>query len=279
MSSIVTGEAVVLELRPASFAARALSSIIDVLTQLLVLLALLVLFGETLARSLDPALSRALILTLVVLMLVGVPVAVETLTRGKSLGRLAMGLRIVRDDGGAVRFRHAFIRGMAAVLEIYLTVGALAFMVAVLNEKSKRLGDLMAGTYALRERVAAAPPVLAPMPPQLRAWAGLADIGRLPDALSRRVSRFLTQSAGLSSPSRAALAASLAAEVSAFVSPQPPAGTSAGDYLSAVMAERRDRSYRTLTRQREQTERVGRRLHRLPFDQSEDQSEVTKEAT
>lgn len=266
MSSIVTGEAVVLELRPASFAARALSSIIDVTAQLIALFALLMLFGETLGQSVDPALGAALILAIVVLVMVGAPVAVETLTRGKSLGRLAMGLRIVRDDGGAVRFRHSFIRGMAAILEIYLTAGSLAFMVAMFNEKSKRLGDIMAGTYALRERIPVPAPVQVLMPPPLRAWAGLADIGRLPDALSRRVSRFLTQSIRLSPQSRSILAAELAAEVSGFVSPAPPPGTFAEDFLRAVMAERRNRSYVTLTRQRTRTEQIGRRLHRLPFD-------------
>lgn len=265
MSSIVTGEAVVLELRPASFAARALSSIIDVAAALVVLVGLLVLFGQTLGESVDPALGTALILAIVVLVMVGAPVAVETLTRGKSLGRLAMGLRIVRDDGGAVRFRHCLIRGMAAVLEIYLTAGSLAFTVAMFNEKSKRLGDIMAGTYALRERIPASPSAPVTVPPPLRGWAGLADIGRLPDALSRRVSRFLGQSPRLSQQSRITLAAGLAAEVSVYVSPQPPAGTFPEDFLRAVMAERRDRDYVSLSRQRERTELTGRRLHRLPF--------------
>ncbi|WAP51198.1 RDD family protein [Arthrobacter sp. ATA002] len=265
MSSIVTGEAVVLELRPASFAARAVSSIIDVTAQLVVLFGLLVLFGQTLGESVDPALGTALILTIVVLVMVGAPVAVETLTRGKSLGRLAMGLRIVRDDGGAVRFRHCLIRGMTAILEIYLSFGSLAFIVALFNEKSKRLGDAMAGTYALRERISAPPAPQVIVPPPLRTWAGLADLGRLPDALSRRVTRFLTQSARLSPQSRSTLAAGLAAEVSAFVSPQPPAGTLPEDFLCAVTAERRDRDYAALSRQRDRTEQLGRRLHRLPF--------------
>lgn len=267
MSSIVTGEAVVLELRPASFAARALSSLIDVVVQFVVLFGLLVLFGRTLGESVDPALGQALILAIVVLVLIGIPVTVETLTRGKSLGRLAMGLRIVRDDGGAVRFRHCFIRGMAAVLEIYLTAGSAAFIAAMFNDRSKRLGDMMAGTYALRERVTAPPSRQVQMPPRLRGWAQLADMGHFPDALSRRVSRFLTQAPRLSAPARAARAAELADEVSAFVSPQPPPGTLAEDFLSAVTAERRDRDYARMSRQREQTERVGRRLHRLPFEE------------
>lgn len=265
MSSIVTGEAVVLELRPASFAARALSSLIDVVTQLLVLLGLLVLFARTLGESVDPALGAALILAIVVLVMVGAPVAVETLTRGKSLGRLAMGLRIVRDDGGAVRFRHCLIRGMTAILEIYLSAGSVAFMVALFNERSKRLGDIMAGTYALRERISAPGSPQVEVPMMLAGWARLADLGRLPDALSRRVSRFLTQSPRLSPQSRGALAAGLAGEVSAFVSPQPPAGTFPEDFLRAVMAERRNRDFATLTRQRERTEQMSQRLHRLPF--------------
>ena len=61
----------------------------------------------------------------VVLCFVVVPAAVETLSRGRSLGKLAAGLRIVRDDGGAIRFRHAVIRALIGFLEIYLTFGGL----------------------------------------------------------------------------------------------------------------------------------------------------------
>jgi uncharacterized RDD family membrane protein YckC len=57
MSAIITGEAVVLELRPASFAAR-------------------------------------------------------------SVGKLAVGLRLVRDDGGSIRFRHALMGGLLGAFAI-----------------------------------------------------------------------------------------------------------------------------------------------------------------
>lgn len=264
MSTIVTGEAVVLELRPAGFAARMLSAIIDVVAQVTVFIGLVLLVGNAVAES-DPALAQTLSLVLVVLMFVAVPAGVETLTRGKSLGRLALGLRIVRDDGGSVRFRHAFIRAITAVLEIYLLAGSLAFTVALFNTKSKRLGDILAGTYALRDRVVAPLPPLAHTPPELEPWADLADMGRLPDGLSRRISRFLAQSGRMAAPARTALAAELAAETSGFISPQPPAGTHPEAYLRAVMAERRDRDYVRLDRQRDQTEALAARLHRMPF--------------
>ena len=265
MSSVVTGEAVVLELRPATFAARAVSSFIDVFVQLVTLIALVLLVGRVNER-LDPALSRALPLVLLVLVVVVLPVTVETLTRGKSLGRLVMGLRIVRDDGGAIRFRHAFIRGVVAVLEIYMLLGSLAFLVALFNQKSKRLGDILAGTYALGDRVAGSVPPRVYMPEPLQGWADLADIGRLPDPLSRRVSRFLEQAPRMAPQSRSRMAADLATETAAYVSPRPPLNTPPEEYLRAVVSERRDRDFIRLQRQRERSSALAERLHRLPYE-------------
>ncbi|NQD89266.1 RDD family protein, partial [Paenarthrobacter sp. CM16] len=159
MSSIITGEAVVLELRPASFAARALGLILDVVSHI-VLAILLIILVSIASEDLDEAAIRALILSSVVFSIVIVPVTVETLTRGRSLGKLATGLRIVRDDGGSIRFRHAVIRGLIGVLEIYLTFGGLAIGVALFNDRSKRLGDIVAGTYSLRQRVPSKPRIM-----------------------------------------------------------------------------------------------------------------------
>jgi uncharacterized RDD family membrane protein YckC len=265
MSSVVTGEAVVLELKPAGFAARGLSILIDITAQVIVAVLLVLLVGRAFGGVLDQALTTALLLVMVVLLLVVVPVAVETLTRGKSLGRLVMGLRIVRDDGGAIRFRHAFIRGMLAVFEIYMLGGSLAFLVSLFNERSKRLGDLLAGTYAMRERVVARPRALAVMPPALQQWAATADIGRLPDALARRMSQFLAQAPRLTPQARQALSLDLAAEASHHVSPPPPATTHPEEFLHAVIAARRERDYTAMMRQRERTEATTRRLHTLPF--------------
>ena len=264
MSSIITGEAVVLDLRPAGFAPRMVSTVIDILASVLVFVLLVLLLGEVVAEA-DATLLRALLVSSTVLVFVVLPATVETLTRGKSLGRLAMGLRIVRDDGGSVRFRHAIIRAVTAVLEIYALFGAPAFFLALFNSKSKRLGDVLAGTYALQERVHTAPrqPVL--VPADLAGWAQLADLGRLPEPLSRRISRFLGQTGAMAGPARTALAAELAAETVPYVSPQPPPGTHPEAYLRAVTGARRDRDYARLDRSRRQAAALGERLHRTPF--------------
>jgi len=265
LSSIITGEAVVLELRPASFAARALGLLLDVLVHAVALWGLVSVVGAA-APELDRAALGALVTVAVVFCFVVLPVTVETLSRGLSLGKLATGLRVVRDDGGSIRFRHALIRGLIGFLEIYATLGGLAIAVALFNGKSKRLGDLVAGTYALRRRVPAEAPVLHHVPFQLVPWASLADIGRIPDAAARRASLFLRQSGRMSPGARVAMAESLATELAAHVAPPPPAGTRPEDYLAAVLGERSRRELDRLRLTRERSARLGARLGRLPHE-------------
>lgn len=266
MSSIITGEAVVLELRAASFAARALGAAIDVVVQLALAFAVLMALGSV-PGLLDQAAGRVIVLLAMIFVFVATPVAIETLTRGKSLGKLVMGLRIVRDDGGAIRFRHALIRGLLGFFEIYMMLGSVAFIVSLFNERSKRLGDMLAGTYSMRERVAPSLPLIITVPAPLSSWAQLADIGRLPDPLARRISQFLRQAARTSPASRIQLAASLAAEAGSFVSPAPPAGTTPEAFLAALTAERRDRDLRRLLHQRTRSDVLAGRLYTLPFGQ------------
>lgn len=236
---------------------------LDVLVHVLLLFGLLILLGIA-APGIDEAAGRAMVLSSVVLCLVVVPVAVETLSRGRSLGKLATGLRIVRDDGGSIRFRHALIRGLIGFLEIYATFGGLAIAVALFNDKSKRLGDVVAGSYSLRQRVPAERKILPYAPPHLQAWVGIADIGRVPDGAARRASQFIQQASRMAPESRTRLAGALATELAAHVAPPPP-GTTPEDYLHAVLCERRNRDLERLRRAEHRSATVGARLNRLPF--------------
>ncbi|MHA7269856.1 RDD family protein [Arthrobacter sp. HLT1-20] len=262
MSAIITGEAVVLELRPASFAARSVGTAIDVLATLVVAVGLFLLLGA-LPFTLDPAASRAIILLTLVTLFVIVPITVETLTRGKSLGKLVMGLRIVRDDGGSIRFRQALIRGILAVLEIYMTLGSVACLVSLFNSKSKRLGDMLAGTYAIRDRAPEPKPLQVFVAPPLAQWAAVADIGRLPDPLARRISLFLRQGGAMAADSRFSLAVELASEASHYVAPLPAPGTPPDVFLAALIAERRDREFERMSAAAQRAAQVRGQLQRF----------------
>ncbi len=240
---LVTGEAVALSLRPAGFLLRALSGIIDLAASVVVLIALLVV-AEVTASKLDTAIQTALSVACVVLAFLAYPIIVEVASHGRSLGRLAIGARIVRDDGGAAGIRHAFIRALAGVVEVYATLGGLAVIDAVLNGRSKRIGDLLAGSYAQHERVRRLAPAPSAVPPQLVGWAPLADVTALPDPLARRVSAFLGQRGLLSDAARQGLAAQLAREVAPYVHPLP--AVDAVTFLAGVSAVRRAREARAL---------------------------------
>nr|WP_312875796.1 RDD family protein [Arthrobacter terrae] len=258
----------ILELRPASFAARSLGAMIDAVVLVLLLIGSALLLWAGLA-DLDSAAASALLLAGAVFVLVILPIGVETLTRGKSLGKLIMGLRIVRDDGGSIRFRQALIRGLLGVFELYMMLGSVAFLVSLFNERSKRLGDMLAGTYAMRERMPAAPAFKPRPPAHLQSWARLADIGPLPASLARRISAFINQYAKMTPASRRQLAADLATEAAAFVSPPPPPGTTADAYLVALTSERYERELRRMMTGLKYSEELARRLHTLPFEQND----------
>jgi len=256
---VVTGEAVALELRPASFATRGLAVALD----LAVMLAAGILVGIVLGLTLpdvDEAAARAIGILALVGVLVGLPTTVETLTRGRSLGKLAAGLRVVRDDGGPIRLRHALVRALLAVFEIIATLGSVALITSLANVRGKRLGDLLAGTFVLRERGAGTPPPLPPMPPELIAWAQQADLAAVPDGLAVGVRRFLDGAPGLHPASRMQLGQDLARQVLSFVAPPPPAWATPERFLVAVLAERRRRDHARLVKlQQDRARRLAER--------------------
>lgn len=254
---LVTGEAVALDLPPASIGVRIASGLIDVLVTV-VLLFIVVFVAAVATIETDEALATVALIGSVVLVFVAVPTALETLTRGRSLGKLALGLRTVRDDAGPISFQHAFIRALIGIVEVYAFAGGPAFFSALLSSRGKRLGDYAAGTYVVRERVRLrlAPP--ATMPPHLTTWATHADITSLPTGLALAVRQYLGRLPSIDPASRATIGARLADEVLTYVAPAPPPGTAPEDFLAAVIAARRQRDLARLRRESEFRRRLTR---------------------
>jgi uncharacterized RDD family membrane protein YckC len=243
----VTGEAVALDLRVAEFPSRTLALALDLLVQVAGLL-LVVWFSAAVGGRLDGAAAAAISLVSVVAIIVGLPTLWETLTRGRSLGKMAAGLRVVRDDGGPVRFRHSFVRALFMVIDFWISTGAVGLISALVSTRSKRLGDHFAGTVVIRERVPAASAVhqLAyRMPPALEGWAATLDLVRLPDVTVLQTRQFLARTATISPQVRTTMGQQLAAEVSSYVAPAAPPGTPPEAYLLAVLTERMRRATRT----------------------------------
>jgi len=252
---LVIGEAVALDVRPTPFALRIAGGVIDLLVYGLGTIGAILLLSVTLGLAgADTATATSTLLVTVVVGLVLAPMLVEGLSGGRSLGRLAVGARIVRDDGGPVTMRHAFIRALMGFVEIYSTLGGLATIVALLSTRTKRLGDMIAGTYSRHERFPMPRPLELVIAPPLTGWAATADVARMPDPLARRIAHFLRQSPGMQPASRERLAAGLLAEAAAYVHPLPHAPADA--LLTAIAVLRREREAVALQRQAEVVARL-----------------------
>lgn len=242
MSGLISGEAVVLDLAPARVASRGLAFVIDAAVQATILVAAVVALSAV-ADGLggDDALLAALGLIAVVAALVGYPLTLETLTRGRTLGKLALGLRVVRADGASVRFRHSLIRALWGVVELWLTTGVIAVIASLSSQDAQRLGDRFAGTLVVREPRAKAPPMRWTMPPRMAEWAATADLSRVDDRLALRVRGFLARATEFTAAARWTTAVGLADEALVRVSPAPPPGIHPEEFLTAVVAERQRR--------------------------------------
>ena len=148
MSEVVTGDAVVLDVQIAQLPVRAVGALIDITVILAGYVFGLILWAATLTEF-DSALSTAILVIFTALALLGWPLVIETATRGRSLGKIVMGLRVVSDDGGPERFRQAVFRALAALVEIWMLFGSPAVICSILSPKAKRIGDVFAGTLTV----------------------------------------------------------------------------------------------------------------------------------
>lgn len=255
---LITGEAVALDLPAATVAVRVASGLVDVLVQG-VLLAIGLAVALTAASEFDEALVPVAGIVSLVTALVSLSTAMETFTHGRTLGKVALGLRTVRDDAGPIGFRHAFIRRTGRRRgDLGAHRGACPGLRpgAPARQAAGRPG---AGTYVVRERFPF--PVVHPavMPPHLAAWASGADIAPLPDGLVLAVRQFLSRATTLNPMSRATLCTQLVTRCSPTWPLLHPRVTTRRPVLAAVLAERRRRDEARLAR----TEQLLLRLRAL----------------
>ena len=157
---IVTPEAVVLDLPPAGVATRIIAKLID-LAMLVMLLYLGTIFfalaggtSASFADGVDVWVQIVLVIWAFFVLLI-VPMLVESRWHGRTPGKAVLGLRAVTLDGGPIQTRHAMIRGIFLIIDVYLLLGLFP---ALVTSRSQRFGDLAAGTFVLAERNGASPP-------------------------------------------------------------------------------------------------------------------------
>jgi uncharacterized RDD family membrane protein YckC len=252
MSEVVTGDAVVLDVQIAQLPVRAVGALIDITVIFICYVLGLMLWAATLTQF-DTALSAAILLIFTVLVIVGYPLAFETATRGRSVGKIAMGLRVVSEDGGPERFRQAMFRALASVVEIWMLAGSPAVICSMISPKAKRIGDVFAGTVVVSERgPRMGPPPM--MPPSLAWWASSLQLSGLGAGQAEVARQFLSRAPQLDHQMRLQMAYRIGADVVSRIAPPPPPGAPPELVLAAVLAERHRRE---LARMRPQLPATG----------------------
>jgi uncharacterized RDD family membrane protein YckC len=239
MSEVVTGDAVVLDVQIAQLPVRAVSALID-LTVIFVCYVLVLMVWAASLTQFDSALSTAVLIIFTVLVMVGYPLIFETATRGRSVGKIVMGLRVVSDDGGPERFRQALFRALASAIEIWMFLGSPAVISSIVSPKAKRIGDIFAGTIVVSERGPRLGPPPA-MPPALAWWASSLQLSGLDAGQAEVARQFLSRAPQLDRSVRQQMAYRIAGDVVSRIAPPPPPGVPPELVLAAVPAERHRR--------------------------------------
>jgi uncharacterized RDD family membrane protein YckC len=154
-----TGEAIAIRYELAGLGSRFLAVVLDGIAQVALLIGIFVLaaFVEPpLLRALPSKYFAATQIALGVLILFTISFGwfalFETWWSGRTPGKRALGLRVVRDGGFPVDWGASVIRNLVRLVEIALGFYALSAVSALLSSENKRLGDYAAGTIVVRDR-------------------------------------------------------------------------------------------------------------------------------
>ena len=212
---IRTGEAVEIRYELAGLGSRFLAVLVDGVAQLgiLVVFAIAAALAAGALRRVLPQSGNviawltagAVLITFVVI--VGWFIVFEIWWSGRTPGKRALGLRVVRDGGFPIDAGAAVIRNLVRLVEMLLGFYALSAISALISKENKRLGDFAAGTIVVRDRADPAPDLDAFLERPSRAATGLTEPHRV------LIERFLARRDQLAPDARISLASRIAAEV------------------------------------------------------------------
>jgi uncharacterized RDD family membrane protein YckC len=242
---VVTPEAVLLELDTAGVGTRTAAAAIDLFVQGSALaLVIVALFVVERASALVATIG---LFVAAFAALVAYPCLSEWLLRGRTVGKMAMGLRVVTVEGAPVRFSHAATRAMVGLVDFWLPPGgALAMLLVLGTPRRQRFGDVVAGTLVLAERRTAETATRAvwfTVPPGWDDYVLRLDTGRVTDEQYRLLRAYVLRTPSLSPAARAALAAALCDGLGRASALPRPAGVPAEVWVLAVAAAHQRRRH------------------------------------
>jgi len=189
--TIDTPEGVPLELTLAGVGSRFASALLDYILQFIILLALaLVLsYGAGFSPG-SSSLSAAFWVLGFFAVFWGYDVAFEVLNSGRTPGKAANGLRVVRESGAPVTFGPSAVRNVIRIIDLLPGTYLVGITSILLTKRNQRVGDLAAGTLVIREARKLPPEVRVSPSVQAPTWdtsaVGRQDLDTVAAFLARR---------------------------------------------------------------------------------------------
>jgi uncharacterized RDD family membrane protein YckC len=215
--TIATPEGVAIEMVLAGLGSRFLARLLDSVIQLLIIIALAVLLGVTGSSGI----GIAVFVIMVFLVVFAYDVVLETLNNGRTVGKMAAGIRVAGLMGEPVRFVTSSVRNIARIadfLPVFYLVGTISI---VATQHDQRLGDLAAGTVVVRDRfpgLAQLPAPITVTPAAVATW----DVSAIRPDEVQAIRQFLDRRLSLRWPARSYFALDLVNRVGPRVVGVPP---------------------------------------------------------
>jgi uncharacterized RDD family membrane protein YckC len=205
--TIDTPEGVPLELTLAGVGSRFAAALIDYIFQFIILvaLALVLSFGAGLSPG-SSSVSVAFWVVGFFAVFWGYDVAFEVLNSGRTPGKAANGLRVVRESGAPVTFGPSAVRNVIRIIDLIPGTYLVGITSILVTKRSQRVGDLAAGTLVIREARNLPPEVLVSPSVQAPAW----DTSAIDQQDLDAVAAFLARRHELEAGARIQIAAELA---------------------------------------------------------------------
>lgn len=161
--SFQSAQYVDVEYELASSTQRALAALIDLTAFVIYFIILIMVFSLSDPFSMDFGSILFLQLVAIKLPWVFYNPLMEYFTHGKTLGKLALGIRVVTVNGERPGLREVFTRWLFKGDFIWLTgdvfvliwfaVGILGIIFCSVSEKKQRMGDIMANTIVIKDKM------------------------------------------------------------------------------------------------------------------------------
>ncbi|MDR0842115.1 MAG: RDD family protein [Acidobacteriota bacterium] len=156
--TIDTPEQIPLELPVAGIGSRALACAIDSLLQIIAIILLLLLFFASMwlfkfnVGSGIGAILGAVVLLFPFLLQWGYFVLFEIFWNGQTPGKRIVGIRVIKESGRPITPMESMGRNLLRAIDMLPGIYAVGVVCMMLNQRSKRLGDYVAGTLLVYDK-------------------------------------------------------------------------------------------------------------------------------